>query len=72
MSDQVGNPEDRFSRVAAQLLLLSMRRNTRKKDNLKFCKNVCAAAGKKYEKDYENMPVQYTEIFKVVKNENFQ
>ena len=21
---------------------------------------------------YENMPVQYTEIFKVVKNENFQ
>ena len=40
--------------------------------HLPVVSNIDGCACKNYTEHYENVPMQYTEIFKVVKNENFQ
>ena len=71
MSDLVGNPEDRFSRVEAQIICDCKRHVAVLSKLVDFIhKRPCRIMVCMYH--YENLPMQYTEKFFGCKNEIFQ
>ena len=67
MSDLVGNPEDRFSRVAAHFIVPEV-----PGDSYPRAIFYCEGQGQEQSFHYKNLPMQYTEMFSALKIENFQ